>query len=402
MSNIPDLQILDEGITSPTYQEILDGTLEDLNQALGGTMDKDVTTPQGQIAVSMAYSINQKNEQFLYLANQFDPNYASGRFQDAIASLYFLERIPARGTTVTARCTGLVGTVIPSGNSAIDDSGYIYYSTESKTIGADGYVDVIFVNQTTGAIACPSGSLNKIYKAVIGWDSIVNLSAGALGQDQESRNNFEYRRRNSVALNSQNQNLSVQASVLSVSGVVDAYVYSNDTGQEISYGSTSYEIPAHSLLISVYGGDSDDIAMAIFNKKNAGCGMVGNTSKTITITDGYAEPYPTYNITYLVPNAVGVKFKITIQKNDLLPSDIVSQIKSAVTSVFTGVSGNYRARIGGLIHTGRYYSPISAISEYVNVESITLSKDGDNYLTSITMGVDEMPVIDSSDIEVIM
>jgi len=402
MSNIPDLEITEKGIKAPDYKEVLDGTLEDLNQAFGGTMDKDVTTPQGQIAVSMAYSIDQKNQQFNYLANQFDPNYAEGKYQDALGAIYFLERIPARGTTVTARCTGLVGTVIPKGSSAIDNAGYIYYSSSNTTINSDGYADVIFVNQTTGPIACPVGGLNTIYKSTIGWDSIDNLTAGALGQDVESRNNFEYRRKNSVALNSQNQNLSVQAVVLAVNNVVDAYIYSNDAGESIEYGETGYTITPHSLLISVYGGDSKEIAQAIFSKKNVGCGMVGNTTEIITLTDGYAEPYPKYKITYLVPSVVGVKFKVVIQNNDLLPSDIDAQIKNAVISIFTGKAGSSRARIGGLIHAGRYYTPISNISEYVNVESITISKNGGSYSNSVTMGVDEMPVVDLSDIEVIM
>ncbi|RKS87345.1 putative phage protein gp47/JayE [Orbus hercynius] len=402
MSNIPNLEITEEGIKSPSYQEVLDGTLEDLNQAFGGTMDKDVTTPQGQIAVSMAWSINQKDQQLTYLASQFDPNFAEGRFQDALASIYFLERIPARGTAVTARCTGLVDTIIPKGSSAIDDAGYIYYSSSSATINSSGYADVIFVNQTTGPIACPAGSLNKIYKSSIGWDSVYNDTSGALGQDVESRNNFEYRRRNSVAFNSQNQNLSVQSAVLAVDDVVDAYVYSNDTGSTINYGETAYQIAPHSLLISVYGGDSKEVAQAIFNKKNPGCGMVGNVKETITITSGYIEPYPKYTITYLSPSPKPIKFRITIQQNELLPSDIDQQIKNAVISIFTGESGNSRARIGGLIHAGRYYTPVSNLSDYVNVESIEISKNGTTYSTSVTMGVDEMPVIDINDVEVIM
>lgn len=402
MSNIPKLEITEQGIVTPDFNEILDGTLEDFNEAFGGAMNKDITTPQGQIATSMAWSINQKDQQLTYLANQFNPDYAEGRFQDALASIYFIERIGARGTTVTARCTGLASTIIPKGSAATDDNGYIYYSSADGTINNDGYADIIFVNSTTGPIGCPIGSLNTIYKDVIGWDSINNLVSGALGRDMESRNDFEARRKESVAHNSNNQNSSILSDVLQVDGVVDAYVYSNDSGQSINYGATNYPISAHSLCISVYGGDSKDIAQAIWENKNPGCGMVGNTTRIIQDTENYAEPYPTYSITYLVPTATQVYFKITIQKDGNLPSTIIQDIQSVVKSIFSGETGSGRARIGGRLLAGRFYSAVSGVSDYVNIDTIFLSKDNSEFSSSIQFGIDEMPVVSSSTIEVIL
>lgn len=402
MSNIDEVKITDKGITSPSYNEILDGTLDDINQALGGAMNKDITTPQGQIAVSMAWSINKKNEQLTYFANQFNPDFAEGRFQDALAAIYFIERKPAQGTIVTARCTGLVNTLIPKNSSAIDDSGYIYYSLSDATINQDGFADVVFVNQTTGSIPCVAGALNGIYKAVIGWDSVNNLKSGVLGRDIESRNDFEIRRRESVAGNSNNQNGSILSSVLAVDNVIDAYVYSNDSDAAIEYGATNYPIKPHSLCVSVFGGSDIDIATAIWKKKNAGCGMDGNKTLKVQDKDNYAEPYPTYLITYLEPTPTLVKFRISIQKDENLPAEITSSIIEIVKSVFTGQLGNNRARIGGRVIAGRYFAPISNLSEFLNIESVLISKDGVTYSSYIDMGIDEMPTVSDESIEVIL
>lgn len=401
-TSVPAATFSDIGLSVPDEKDILDGRLSDLDSALGGGMSKSLTTPQGQIAMSETAIIADKNDQLLSIVNGINPDYAAGRFQDAIGRIYFIDRIAAQGTTVTATATGLVGTVIPAGSTAQDDAGYIYSSLADATIPASGAIDIVFHNQTSGAIACPAGSLNTIYRAVTGWSGITNAAAGVPGNDVETRANFEYRRKQSVALNAKGTPESIYAAVLDVDGVVDAYVWSNHSGATVNIGSTSYPVPAHSVYIAVYGGDAQDIAQAIYLKNQGGCGMVGNTSAVVTDTSRGTNVNPKYTITWNTPTQTRTRFMVQLENSQSLPSDIVDQVKSAIINAFNGNSNLVpKARIASKVFAGGYYSVLNNIdTESVNVLSVTVSLDGINYASSVEYGVDQIPSLDASDISV--
>lgn len=228
-TNVPRPSFTDKGFVAPLESALLTGTQADLNAAFGGNLNPALNAPQGQIATSEAAIIADKDAQFLALANGVDPAYASGRMQDGIGRIYYITRIAAASTVVTARCTGGVGVIIPIGAQAVDQGGNVYLCTQSGTIPVSGYIDLSFACQITGAISCPIGFLNGIYQAISGWDSVTNLAAGVVGRAVESRADFEFRRSASVAHNAQGSLTSVLGAVLQVAGVLDAYTAENVT-----------------------------------------------------------------------------------------------------------------------------------------------------------------------------
>lgn len=228
-TNVPSLTFTATGPVAPTAAAILAGVQADINAAFGGNLNPALNTPQGQIASSEAAIIQDVDAKLVNVMNQVDPAYSSGRFQDAIGRIYFLTRIPASSTVVTATCSGLNGTVIPVGAQAIDQAGNIYLATQSGTI-TGGSVSLTFAAVNTGPIACPVGFLNAVYQAIPGWDSITNPGTGVVGADVETRAAFEYRRQQSVAMNSQGALQSVLGAVFAVSGVLDAYATENVLG----------------------------------------------------------------------------------------------------------------------------------------------------------------------------
>lgn len=229
MTNVPAPIFGETGYIAPLESAVLAGVQADINAAFGNTLDQSLTTPQGQLAQSQAAIIADRNEQFLSLLNAMDPAYSSGRWQDGIARIYFLTRIAAQSTVVTATCVGLVGTIIPVGAQAKAQDGNLYIATEQVTIPIAGTIACSFSCAVTGPIACPAHFLDVIYQAIPGWDSVDNATDGVIGRDVESPGDFEYRRQNSVALNSRGFLTSIQANVLAVDGVLDAYVTQNDT-----------------------------------------------------------------------------------------------------------------------------------------------------------------------------
>jgi len=364
MTNVPSLQFTTAGVSVPTDADILAGVQADQNYAFGATLNPALETPQGQLATSVAAIISDKDSQLAYLFNQINPDYASGRFQDAIGRIYYLTRIAAAGTVVSTTCYGAQGTVIPVGATAKDAStGYIYSVTTGGTIPVGGSVAITFTCQTTGPIAVPSAL--AIYQTIPGWDSIT-VGSGTVGRDVETRTEFEIRRQASVALNASNSNQAILASVLNVAGVLSAYVVDNPQNTSQVVGGVT--LPANSLYVAVVGGVTADVATAIWNKKVPGCSYyAGNTNYTVSDTS-VAAPYPTYTVYYETPASIALQFLVIIKSNTLLPSDIETVVGNAVVSAAAGGDGGEPITIGATLYVSRYYQPIS--DSNANVELI--------------------------------
>ncbi|MRT01871.1 baseplate J/gp47 family protein [Ewingella americana] len=401
---VPDVTITENGLLVPDIADVLAGRLTDMSTALGGGASQSLSSPQGQIAQSDTEILAQVYDKLLCLFNQMNPDYATGRFQDGIGRIYFMDRISAQGTVVTATCIGRVNTIIPAGSTAVDVNGYIYQSIDNAMIPAGGSVDVPFVNTTNGPIPCAVGDLNQIYRAVPGWDSITNASSGVVGVDVESRIAFETRRKQSVARNGRNMDAATLAGLLEVNGVLDAYVWSNRTGSIVNQGVTAFPVAPHSIYIGVYGGSDEDVAKSIFETKNPGANLNGNTSLIVEDRDNYSAPYPQYTMQWERVSPVRVRFKVEIETNQSLPSDITLQVKNMIQSVFNGeYSGIVKARIGSRINSGIYYAPVISISpDYLNINSLQISTNGTDFNSSVVIGVDQVPTIQLSDIEVVM
>ena len=460
MTSIPSPSFTANGFVAPAELDILAGVQSDINTAFGGNVNPQLTTPQGQIAQSLTAVIGDKNNQFLALSNGIDPAFASGRMQDAIGRIYYITRIAAQPTTVTATCIGLAGTVIPLGAQAIDTAGNIYASTAAASIPVSGSVSVQFSCTKTGALACPAGSLNRIYQSVFGWDSISNPSDGVLGRAVESRADFEFRRASSVAANAQGTNGAVLGAVLSVANVLDSYVISNDTsatsgasftgsisgtvlsvsaitgtiaighmvtgtgvtsGTYITGGSGftwsvnisqtaasttmqsafgGVRLLPNSIYVAASGGVAQDVANAIWTKKSPGCNYNGNISATVyDTTPPYTAPYPHYLVTFQNPTPTPVKFAISMQLNSGVPYDGVTQIQNAIIAAFYGTDGGQRARIGSVVFHARFYAAIYALGAWAIPYEIQLGIDAAN-MSSVLMRIDQIPTIAASNISV--
>lgn len=398
-SSVPKIKFTPAGLVIPAETDVLAGVQADINAAFGGGVNPALETPQGQLASSQTAVIGDKNNEFAYFANQVDPQYADGRFQDGIARIYFLNRKPATPTSVQATLTGLSGTVVPAGTLAQDTSGNTYICAGDVTIGATGTATAEFQNMDTGPIPCPSGTLTQVYQAIPGWDAITNAADGTLGSDVESRADFEYRRKNSVAINANGTNGAIYAEVFNLADVLDCYVIDNPTSAIVNTGATNYPLAANSVYVAVVGGVDADIAKAIWRKKDLGCNYNGNTSVTVTDQSGYNYPLPTYTVKFNRPSNLAIKYVVNIANDPSLPSNIVALIKAAIIARFNGADGTSRERIGASIFASRYYAPVSGVAANVSVISILIGTGVVN-LTKVDAGIDQRPTISAADITV--
>lgn len=397
-SSVPTIEWQSTGIIIPDESAILSGAQADIDSAFGGGTNPALDTPQGQLASSLSAVIADKNSQIALVSNQVDPQYADGRWQDAIGRIYFLTRSPATATVVTCTLTGTIGAVISAGTKAQDTNGNTYALLSDVTISATGQATGQFQNVVTGPIPCPAGTLTQVYQAVIGWDAVTNPTDGAIGNNVESRSDFEYRRKNSVAANGKGTPQAIYGAVFQVSNVLDCYAIDNPTASAVNTGATNYPVKAHSLYVAVVGGADADVANAIFTKKDAGCDMNGNTSVTVSDTT-YSYPQPQYTITFERPAALPIKFAIQIANNASLPANIISLIKTAIINKFNGVTDGNRERIASIIYASNYYGSIAGASQNVSVISCLIGTSTAT-LNTVSVGIDQYPTISASDIAV--
>jgi uncharacterized phage protein gp47/JayE len=411
-TSVPPIQFESAGVVLPTEAAILAGVQTDMDSAFGGGLNPALNTPQGQIATSTTAIVAEKNSEIAYIVNQFDPQYASGRFQDGLARMYFLTRKPATATVVTCTLGGLSGTVVPAGTFAQDTSGNTYTLLSTVTIGSGGSVSSTWQNNATGPIPCPSNTLTQVYQAINGWDTITNPVAGVLGSNVESQQDFYFRIQNSVALNGRGTCPSIYAVVFQQGNVLDCFVIDNPSGLTVNYGATNYPLAPHSVFVAVVGGDSQDIAQAIWGKKDTGCNYAAYpaggspvpgdgtvVTETVQDTSGYSYPQPAYQVSFLRPGALPILFAVQIANTPSLPSNIATLVQNAIIAQFNGVNGNARARIGSTVIAAQFYAAVAAIGNNVVLLSIQVGTSVAN-LNEVAVGIDQTPTIDASNISV--
>jgi len=377
-TNVPAPSFGVTGFVAPSEADVLAGVEADMNAAFGGNLNFDnQETPQGQLATSTTAIIGNANDTFVAITNQVDPAFAAGRMQDAIGRIYFITRNPSEPTVVQATCTGLPGVVIPEGAIAQATDENLYVCTQAGTIPAGGTIALSFSCSVNGPVPCPEGSLNVIYQAIPGWDSVTNLVDGVMGNDTETRQAFEARRAQSVAKNSVGSLTSVLGAVLGVANVLDAYATENDSASPATVGGAT--LAANSLYVAVVGGDVNAVAKAIWSKKAPGCAYNGNT--TVVVQDnnsGYSPPFPSYNVTFEIPPPLPILFAVSIANGPQVPSNAIVLVQNAIIAAFAGADGGPRARIGSTIYASRFTAPIAALGSWALIISLRIGSNNDS------------------------
>lgn len=386
-TSVPTISFTSAGFVVPVEADIVTGLQADWNAAFDGNLDFTIpSTPQSQLVVSQAAILGDMDDQLVQLFNSVDPAYAFGRMQDAIGRIYFLERNPAQSTILEVACTGLSGVIIPIGALISDTSGNIYFCTGSVTLAEDGTGTATFAAQSTGPTPVPANNAISIYQAIAGWDTVA-VSSGAVGNDVESRAEFEARREATVAANGAGFLPTIRGIVLKVAGVLDAYVTENDTAAPVVVRGVT--LAANSLYVCVTGGASADVARAIWSKKNPGCAYTGNTTVVVEDTNsGYSPPYPSYNVKFEIPTAAPICFTVRIVNSAQVPSTAQQQIANAIQSGFTGADGGLRAQIGATLYASRYYADVAMLGAWAQIISIKIANgaDPDGTFTGVIAG----------------
>lgn len=361
-------------------------------------LDTNAETPAGQLIDGITALASEKDNEIVFVANQFNPKNAVGAWQDALAAIYFIRRKIAQPTYVTCQATGLYGTVIPYGAIVQDTNGYTYMNTAPATINASGEAELYVRCTELGAVEVASGTVTKIVTTVPGWDSVSNAAAGVTGRDVESQAALESRRVQSVAKNSHGAVASLFGAIADINDVSALLILENVTNQDKTEKGVT--LAGHSVYISVYGGENADIAKAIYNKLDAGCGTNGNTLVTYNPrSDSDDQPDALYS--YYIERPTTVSTAIVVTVSDQQTTTLTNAIKQAVVENFNGNSSYRRVKMGETLYASRFYCDVIKAGatnlKTIKVKFPSTASAADN----VTINADQMPTISANDVSVV-
>lgn len=369
----------DSGIHIPTYNDIVEHLVTEAQSIFGADVYLENDSQDYQWISITAKAISDAMNALVIEYNQRSPRTAIGAALSGLVRINGINRNPATFSECIVKIAGTSGTVINNG-IVRDVSGVQWYLPPIVTIPALGYIFATAVCEVAGAKTALIGDITQIVTPTFGWDSVTNEQAADPGAEIETDAALRARQKVSTALPSRTILEGTLAAILDLQGVTRARVYENDTNTTNALGH-----PAHSITPVVEGGVAEDIANAIFYKKNPGC--YTNGAEAIDVTD---ENGTVITIRYTIPTDVDIDATITIKMLTGYSSGYADDIKAAIVEYLDGLN------IGETVYNSSLWqASLSAANSISNpafaVTGVVAAVHGGTQTTSdITIGYDEV------------
>lgn len=382
--------ITEKGVLAPTYSEVLSELQKRFRAIYGQDINLDNDTADGQWLGIVASAINDANAALTASYAGYAPSTASGTALSSIVRTNGISRNRASFSSVDLRCVGQAGSTI-SGGIVEDENGNRWKMPATVVIPPKGEITVTAVCSKEGAIDALPGTVTKIMTPTLGWQTVSNPAAAAVGQAVETDAQLRARQKQSVALPSRSVFEGILASVAAIDGVSAISGIDNDTAKTDENG-----VPSHSIAIIADGGDTQAIADAIFRKKGPGTGTYGNTTQTV---------FDRYDVAHKISFSRSVRkpvnARVKIVPLNGYETGIGERIRETVAGFIDGLA------IGESLMLTRLYLPASlngssdlATFKLVSVETST---DGESFSQSdIDIHFNERAACDPDSVELVI
>jgi uncharacterized phage protein gp47/JayE len=281
------------GLHTQTVTELVTALEDGFKTIYGDTINLNVNSPDSQMINLFAQAIGDTLDCMTQVYNSFSPETAVGVVLDQRCAINGVARKGATFTrtnvTITVdRPVTLYGIdTNPDAPFKVKDLAANIYALEATvSFASAGTYVAQFISEIPGVIETIPNTIVVVETVTLGVISVNNPdNAISTGESQESDVALRLRRAQSVALPSQGYLPGLQGGLAGIASVIDVRVYENDTSVI-----DSNDIPPHSIFCVVDGGDQDDIAEVIYNKRNAGCGMKGDIIVLVDQVNGFKLP----------------------------------------------------------------------------------------------------------------
>ena len=367
-----------QGITTASLQELIDNYTSSYQAIYGADINLNSNSPDGQMMGIFLQSVLDIQDLLTQIYNSFDPDLAVGVTLDQRCAINGVIRQAGTYTqtniTLTTDGTSFnlngLDNAFPSLPLYVvqDGSGNRFNLMTSISTSALTSYTSLFQADQIGQVFTSPNTIQIPATIALGVTAVNNPTTfSVLGLNQETDAQLKIRRQQSVSISSQGYLAGLIAALKNVSGVTSATVYENLTGSTDSDG-----IPGHSIWCIVNGGLAADIARAIYNKRNAGCGMKGAQ---------------TYNITQLDGSSFLIKWDVVASQN-LFTKFNVSSLNGLdqidLTNIITKLSTALVPGVYGRVDINELSTLVQAIDPNALVTSSGFStSSGGSYTTSL-------------------
>lgn len=293
-------------------------------------------------------------------------------------SPFFFKRKQESQATVRIELIGGVNVILEAGDVIVEANDGIRY-----TLSENGTLN----NKTTFEFTCDTageqgnkevGSIIKLVKVVNGVYDFKQNEIAAGGQEQESDN--EYIERWFLSRNESEWNLDgIRAEILKQEGVKSVYADENKTMQVDSKG-----LEPKSIVLIVDGGRNEDIANAIWKKKDQAIQMNGDTVVNVKDNQGIDR-----EIRFYRPKKKKVQVKIEFQRTEgvnILEENLKEIVKEYIKSLKVGeYITSYKCE-------SEFIRTVYAADKLLNIDITFKFKEnpGNNFVKVLKLGFNEV------------
>lgn len=379
-------QLTSQGFTRTRLDERLTALQEAMRAIFGPTLNLDPDTMDGQALGIYAESISNLDQLAEDVYHSFNPQSATGVALSRLVQLNGIRRIEGTYSTVTLRCVGSQGTVIPAGSLVKSTAtNATFETTEEAVIPASCEVDVAARSAVKGALLAPADTLTKIDTPIFGWQTATNLLDAAPGRNEETDEQLRLRRRASTSTAGQSIVDAMYGALTNIPEVRQAKVYENDQDAVDANG-----LPPHSIYCIVEGGADADILDTIWLKKTAGTTTHGTTAGQVT--DSMGNPH---TLKFSRPTDVDVWVTVNLHTRPGWPTDGAQRITNALTAWAVA-----NQSIGEEVIHSRLFDPANTVPGH-SIDSLYIGTAADPAGTAnIAVPFDGLARFDSSRIVV--
>lgn len=262
--------LTEKGFVRKRYLDIWEDMQKTARTVFGDDVNLQENSPLGMFLRLNAWEIATawQMAEDVYFSAFVD--FAEGHQLDLVCQYIGIRRTPAQHAQGTIRFTGTIGgTIIPKGTLVATAEGVQFETIEETFIAGDTATAKIQAVLPGEGGNLQAGTITELVNPISGVDNeVVNEAATAEGRPAESDYDLRVRYKRSVQNPGRATAGAIEAAIMDIPEVWDAYVRENDTNTPVVVGDVT--IPVKSIYPIVHYGDDNDIANTIFENKAAG------------------------------------------------------------------------------------------------------------------------------------
>jgi Baseplate J-like protein len=310
----------------------------------------DPSTPDGLKLAHDSEVFGAFDETLQQAYNSKDPNKARFVDLDILCALTGTKRSQGTRSNATAVLSGTAGVFIPGGSRIRSrTTGSTWFTEQGGTLDDSGNFTITVICETVGPVQADAGTLTQIVDTIGGWVSVTNPQPATSGTSVEIDSALRVKRATAVGRPGNNQIDSMYGELFAVGDVRRVKIYENDTNSASVSVDNPHGLPAHSIAPLIDGGADEDVALAIYIKKNPGVLLFQAGTPIEKLVTSPQYPTNTKMIRFSRPVYVDMIVNIIIKDDGTLPSDVGIQIQNAFMEFAAGglVPAQYGFKVQG-------------------------------------------------------